>query len=145
MCPRALQIKDLDAPQYVANQCSHLLCPIPQFKSLLMGSSYKIVPPEQDAPMQSNANMCPKPWILKRESSPTLPKFHRVVPFISHGQPSSLKVSFEIELGSLGFNNGHKSVSRCVLFAQEQTQAVSTQQKNDKANTTELRACLKPS
>ena len=42
--------------------------------------------------------------ILKWESSPTLTKYSWVVQLISHGQSSSLKASFEIELGPLDFN-----------------------------------------
>ena len=42
--------------------------------------------------------------ILKWESCPTLTKYSWVVQFISHGHPSSLKASFEIELGPLDFN-----------------------------------------
>ena len=42
--------------------------------------------------------------ILKRESCPTLTKYSWVVQLISHGQSSSLKASFEIELGPLDFN-----------------------------------------
>ena len=55
---------------------------------------------------------CPRVWlvrhtwggILKRESCPTLTKYYWVVQFISHRHPSSLKMSFEIELGLLDFN-----------------------------------------
>ena len=43
--------------------------------------------------------------ILKWESCPTLTKYSWVVQFISHGYPSSLKMSFEIELSPLNFNN----------------------------------------
>ena len=43
-------------------------------------------------------------FLLKWESSPTLTKYYWVVQFIIHGQSSSLKASFEIELGPLDFN-----------------------------------------
>ena len=43
-------------------------------------------------------------WVLKWESCPTLTKYSWVVQFISHGHPSSLKTSFEIELGPLDFD-----------------------------------------
>jgi hypothetical protein len=42
--------------------------------------------------------------LLKRESCHTLTKYFWVVQFISYGHPSSLKTSFEIELGPLDFN-----------------------------------------
>ena len=42
--------------------------------------------------------------LLKWESCPTLTKCSWVVQFISHEHPSSLKASFEIELGPLDFN-----------------------------------------
>ena len=42
--------------------------------------------------------------ILKWESIPTLTKYSWIVQLISNGQSSSLKASFEIELGLLDFN-----------------------------------------
>ena len=50
--------------------------------------------------------LIPHTWggILKWESSLTLTKYSWVVQLISHGQSSSLKASFEIELGPLDFN-----------------------------------------
>ena len=42
--------------------------------------------------------------LLKRESCPTLTKYYWLMQLISHGQSSSLKASFEIELGPLDFN-----------------------------------------
>ncbi len=54
------------------------------------------------------AHGCPSPlWlhlVLKRESCPTLTKYSWVVQFISHRHLSSLKASFEIDLGPLDFN-----------------------------------------
>ena len=57
-------------------------------------------------------NYGPRVWLvrhtwggmLKWESCPTLTKYSWVVQFISHGQFSSLKASFEIKLGPLDFN-----------------------------------------
>jgi hypothetical protein len=48
--------------------------------------------------------MFPLSHVLKRESYPTLTKYNWIVQFISRGQSSSLKASFEIELGPLDFN-----------------------------------------
>ena len=42
--------------------------------------------------------------LLKRESCPILTKYSWVVQFISHVHLSSLKMSFEIELGPLDLN-----------------------------------------
>jgi hypothetical protein len=43
-------------------------------------------------------------FLLKREFCPTLTKYYWVVQFISHGQSSTFKTSFEIELDLLDFN-----------------------------------------
>ncbi len=53
--------------------------------------------------------------LLKRESFPTLSKFLWDVSFISHGHPSFLKASFEIELSPLNFNI--VSVLRVIQYA----------------------------
>ncbi len=45
----------------------------------------------------------------------TLPKFPWVVHFISHGHPSSLEASFEIELDTLDFNNKQNQKENTIL------------------------------